>query len=283
MLGVWAKRLVSLVALTASAAGAVATEGGLRQSREAAQERLTPPAPILRHFTFGHRRGVSALLWVQTLAWYGGEAIKLQGKQFADPDKLRHTKRQIDLIIELDPQFSDPYLFAGMLFAYDGKAPLLGISYLEKGVEQFPDNYRFAFYAGALYMHLLRDDAKASDLFLKASRLPEAPVYLAGLASDLKRRESGTETALQTLQALLRENLPEETAVLIRAEVTTLRAVYETEKALDAYKRRFGPPASLEDLVKTGYLNQLPVDAAGDPLQLTAEGKIRARGQARDY
>ena len=68
-----AKRLVAVALVAGCAvAGIRAAEPRLRAVKVEGA-RATPPAPILEYVTFGHRRGVSAALWLQLLTWYGGK------------------------------------------------------------------------------------------------------------------------------------------------------------------------------------------------------------------
>jgi hypothetical protein len=277
MLALPAKRLVAIALLLLAAGGAIrALEPALR-ARQVEYDRTTAPAPILEYVTFGHRRGVSAALWLQLLTWYGGKTMATSRATLHEHADVVFLQKQSRLIIRMDPDFADPYSFAALVLTWYAGEPLAALPFLVAAMSQFPDNWEYPFYYGFIHYHFMNDKKTAATFFLRASRLPRAPAFVPLLAARLLRQEDGTGDAIVTLEEMLRTNPPEWVRNSIQDELVTLRAIDTVEKARARYRQRTGRDATLDDLVAAGYLREIPVDQLGVPVYIDPDGKVNAR------
>lgn len=112
---------------------------------------------------------------------------------------------------------------------------------LEKAREFHPDKAKFHLETGQIYMNRLKDDAKAAEWFLRASKKQDAPYYAARIYAELLRRENKEEEAYAFLKKLHRE-LPD---VPTAQKPVILDRIRELEVDLKVpFWRRFQPENS---------------------------------------
>jgi hypothetical protein len=279
MSGLSTKRSVALVLVLLVAAPALI---GVAEPRLRAQQRVyaqaaNPPPPILHHFTFGHRLGLSAALWLQLLNWYGGEFARTGGpkRHLLRPEQVTFVDAQTELILELDPHFRDPYRFVAMFLMWEARKPERAIDYLAQAMEHHPNHWIYPFYIGFTHFYFLDDDETGGQYILRAAALPGAPAFVPLLGTMLSRRAGATEDAILVLEGILAEGLPEGLETAIEYELADLRAVLNLERAVTAFRTRHQRIPSMDDLLAHGYVPGVPVDADGEPLLLDADGTVR--------
>lgn len=150
-------------------------------------------------------------LWIQTLGLIGsGQYPRLA------QDQARHFYR---LANELDPAFFELYEQGGVFFGFfledsRGAQEILkrGIAAYETGTMP-PAYWRRPF---ALYLHLAyvqayldQDWAQAKQTFLRASQVPNAPLYLSGMSEWLKKESGERELAVRVLKVLIQTTADE--------------------------------------------------------------------------
>lgn len=272
-----AKRLVAVALLAALSALTIGfAEPRLRKSMVEAGQ-AAPPPPMLEYVTFGHRRGVSAALWLQLLTWYGGRSMHKQRAVLDERADVTFLTKQARLIIRMDPDFPDPYSFAALALTWYAGEPRLALPFVEAAMIQFPEVWDYPFYYGFIHYRFLDDKKTAAQFFLRASRLPNVPVFVPLLAAKLMRHEDGTEDAIALVAELLRADLPEPLRAELESERTTLQAIFKAEQARLRFQQRTGRLAALEELVQAGYLDDIPADAYGVPVYIDPNGKVSAR------
>lgn len=172
-----------------------------------------PPLSFLSDYSANWVKLVSAgtwpmavdALWIQTLGLIGSGKYP----QLAQ-DQARHFYR---LANELDPAFFELYEQGGVFFGFfledsRGAQEILkrGIAAYETGTMP-PEYWRRPF---ALYLHLAyvqayldQDWAQAKQTFLRASQVPNAPLYLSGMSEWLKKESGERELAVRVLKVLI--------------------------------------------------------------------------------
>lgn len=205
---------------------------------------------------------------------------------------LFHT---YDVVTDLDPLFTEAYVFGNLFLSLDRRWDLL-YKLTDKSLAGDPKMWLPAWDAGtyALFQaHDYRAALKYLDLALK--RNPQSTIIKRMVANALKY--SGEyETALQYWQDILTENERKEDSwshflvftakhnifdLTIKIDIRTLKA------ALDSYRKARGSlPKNLEALVKSGFLQSLPVDPEGKPYlynsqtgQVTSQSPFNFKGR----
>jgi len=140
------------------------------------------------------------------------------------------------------------------------------------------DNRRWdwvpGFFIGFNYFYFIKDNLEASRQLMEASKVPNAPLALATLASRLAAKSGQTLTAIVFLRAMLEKTEDEDKRKELELRIEALKGVLTLEQALERYRSAFGNEAqSLEELVTSGIIAELPINPYERPFELR-EGVI---------
>ncbi len=160
----------------------------------------------------------------------------------------------------LDPYFQQTYLMAQGFLTWDAKRPDTAIEILDDSRRHRPWDWRPGYYMGFDYYYFLNDYAKASEAFLEAARIKNAPLLLAVLGGRLALKGKRVETAILMLKTMLDDPaLDEKSKKEIGDRIEALKGVLLIENAVKGYRTLYGaPPPSLEILVEKGLLAKIP-------------------------
>jgi hypothetical protein len=185
---------------------------------------LPPPqaAPVL---AMGYRQLWADIDWARMLVYYGTnwrEDVKF---------RFRYLMRFLDNIIALDPKFKRVYEWGSYAVTFQGgkvepEEYELSVRYLERGIQEYPDHWRYYWLAGIrYYIDLTSDDPteerrlreRGAALIEQAMHKPDAPDNLALLAAGLRTELGQKERALENLrQVILTTDDPEGQEKLIQ-------------------------------------------------------------------
>jgi tetratricopeptide (TPR) repeat protein len=102
-------------------------------------------------------------------------------------------------------------------------------TFLEKARAFHPENYRLVMEVAQIYLNRLKDDAKAAEWFLKASRLPDCPYYVSRMYAELLRKQGKLNEAYTYLTGLY-QSLPNDDPYALKNVV--LERIHELEAEL---------------------------------------------------
>ena len=128
----------------------------------------------------GFRLSLAHAYWLYTVQYYG-EHLETDYRFDSLPDI-------VDLVVTLSPRFRQAYI-SGAFALIDAGRPDLSYKLLQRGFEQFPDDWHFPHYIG-FFLYTFADDKKegarqAGEWYAKAAELPGAPAWTGRLAADL--------------------------------------------------------------------------------------------------
>lgn len=221
---------------------------------------------VVSYFAKSQRPLLIDLLWLRALNSIG------------DPDSERKNRALYDYAIflsDLDPQMYQVYSFIGInVPSRRGRAWVnadLADNLFARGIKQFPTDLRLMlFRAGNRYMGM-RDFVGASDLYLAASRLPDAPPYLAPLAVRL-RAHNDARGAIEFTEAMLEQTATPDVRHDLEQKLYDLRVeeqLQEIDRSIVRYREQWGqPPQRLEDLLMAGLYRGPTTDVYGGMLSL---------------
>ena len=182
---------VALLLVGALVAGAGLLHRGYRASRgsKSVDELLYYPSGVwVKQSSLGYETVAADLAWLRGIQYYGEHRQSDQRY-----DMIGHV---MDIVSELDPRFIQPYVFGGFTLAQELKQPERGLALLEKGMRANPENWRLAFEVGFLHYVCRHDYAAAGRYFALASRMPDAPDYVARFAAWSNQRAGNTAMAI---------------------------------------------------------------------------------------
>lgn len=213
------------------------------------------------------------LLWMRSL-----NAIGLRDS--AEKNRALHEYGVV--ITDLDPRFKQVYEFIGLNIPFaTGRNTFVGgdlaCDIFERGLKQFPQDRKLHMYLGFSLFHHQRKYIEASEVFVRASKLPDALPWMALLATRLKSHAGSAEDAVAFTREVLSSELePEERAELEGrlAELEVEVVLQRVDRALDAYKARFGTPARTIDELRVALLYDGPgLDPQGGLISIGADAR----------
>jgi hypothetical protein len=216
------------------------------------------------------------LYWTRVVQYYGDKSV-LHDANFELLWPL------LDVTTTLDPNLLVAYRFGSMFLSEKGPQgagrPDLGIELIQRGIRENPDYWRFYEDLGFIYYFELHDYDKASAAFLEGSKSPDAMTWMKVLAAKVSEQGDNPETSAflwneiytSTTDPQMKENAATHLKLL---KSDKDRAAIDT--ALDDfYKKNSRQAASIQELVSAGILKGVPVDPAGYPYVLNADGNAQ--------
>ena len=145
-----------------------------------------------------------------------------------------------------------------MIIPGEEKTFKLAVSFLEKNLDKTND-WRIPFWLGFNYLQL-RDFNAAGRYFDRASELPGAPGYLAGMRVMSYYQAGNSRMSLAVLNFLL-ESASEKDQGWIKIKIEWLENIAYLEEAVEKFKQRFGRwPEDLNELPRGGIIGSIPKD-----------------------
>ena len=217
------------------------------------------------------------LYWIRTVQHYG------RTKLSADPLKQYDLLYPLlDLTTSLDPHFTIAYHFGAIFLAEDFPAgadrPDLAIALLEKGLRAQPDRWQFAQDIGFVHYWWRQDYAQAAAWFQKASEMPNAANWLAGVAAVTLAEGGNRQSSRRLWQEIANAEEAEWLRVQARFRLRQLDALDQIaalEQLVARYRQQTGQlPQTWIDLVRLRFLAGIPVDPDRHVYQLLQDGTV---------
>jgi hypothetical protein len=246
------------------------------------------PADVSRPFSFGFRSLVADVTFLEAIQVYGGIKKAQTAADGAADD--RALDRLLTYSTDLDPKFAGAYRFAGNAMprhTADDKATnvLQAETILKKGSRERPDDWRIPFALGFIQSYYLGHYGEAAYNLAAAARTAGAPPYLGLLATRAAADAGQLDFAERMATVMASEANEESTREEWQKRLVDLRMERDLrgiEAAIARYRERSGaPPPSLEALVKSGLLNQIPAEPHGGRYQLDKNGEPRSNAAER--
>lgn len=231
-------------------------------------------ALIAKHpsFSFGFRNLLSDVVWL--------EAVQTAGNKRVEDTDYALLARQLNLVVDLDPRFTVPYLLGGLVLSESPNHVKDALDLLARGRPVHPDDWRFPFYIGYTRYFSLGETVEAGRSMREAAGLPGSPPYLPLLAARMLSEARDPQAALDLLASVAgQETDPARRSALERRmrEVAVERDIQFLERAVEMYRGRNGFfPEDLHDLVDAGLIGSVPVEPNGGRYLLDRGGKVRS-------
>ena len=181
---------------------------------------------------------VTDYFWIQTIQAVGKAATR---------DEYRDIYDYADLVTELDPKFRQVYVFAGASIPYSSRGKWFNTEestrLLEKGLIHFPDLVQLRIILAYNLSTFHQQYGRAARILEEASRLPDAPAYLSGLATRLHAQAGNFDAGLELARSLAESAEDPETRAhfeLRLRELVLERELKRVDAAVQAYRQREG-------------------------------------------
>jgi hypothetical protein len=228
---------------------------------------VTSPA-LLARLTLAFDAIAADLYWIRAVQHYG-DTKRSQGHERG----YELLYPLLDLATTLDERFNIAYRFGAILLSEGyplGPAqPDQAITLLEKGLKANPSRWEYLHDIGFVHYWWKRDYITASEWFLKASRVPNAPEWLVPLAASI-RAEGGDRKNARTLWTQILAGAQQEwlrsTAELSLKRLDAEEQIEQLGRVIARYEANTGRVLDgWPTLVRAGYLRGIPLDPGDVP------------------
>jgi hypothetical protein len=273
----WA--VVLPVTLAAGLASVVAAQHQLDTSpQKTSGESLLylPAKKLLMHFTGGMNSVVADLLWLKTIQYTVAE-FESRERRFTWLEHMAQTAT------DLDPLFTGAYEYGGTFLGAIGNDDAAD-RLLRKGMMNRPDRHEIPFEMAKLYILNRREEPGAAGVasyYLGiTAELSDTPDYYLTWAFNLQRAHNLTETGRRIWQNIFEttgDSFMRDLAEQKLHHLNLADACDTLDEVASQYaSERGSPPASVEDLVKAGYLKAIPNDPLGGSFFFDSNGRARS-------
>jgi hypothetical protein len=153
-----------------------------------------PSGKLVEQTAVGYRELAADLVWFQAVQYFGGYA--------KNQHSLAYFNGLIDIVTDLDPYFTFPYIFGAIVMSQDMGDLARGVDILKKGMRANPTAWELPFEIGFLYYVTSRDITAAAHYFDLASRLPGGREKAGRFAAFLYSKAGHAETSIRMWEEL---------------------------------------------------------------------------------
>lgn len=217
----------------------------------------------------GLKGSLAGILWLRHINYFGSRVMKRSLTQ----ETYRWLAENLEGIIRLEPQFSDPPLFASDVLAFFGDRVSEAHRLLLLGLTGQSLSWQIYFRLGVIYMRWYGDYPGAGEWWKFAALSPHSPFWLPGLVQLTLLRYTGEVE--EGIVAVMERRFPvpelEEEWKLIRRFVEELKV---WNQDLKRFRERYHrPPRDLTELVEAGIWEEVPRDPWGGEIRLSRDGE----------
>jgi len=239
------------------------------------------PSPLLKIASLEFDGLASDYLFLKALTFYGST--------FERKERPRVKEGEWDLIndlleasTDLDPYFFDPYYFASANLTWEADRPKETILLLAKGSYYRDWDWTIPYYMGFTEFYFLKNNRRASEFLMEASKRQDAPPFLGTLAVRLAVKGERTKIAIDFIRDTLEKTKDLRTRKELETRLVALQRIFELEEAVSSFKLKQGKlPAHVKDLLDQGLIRQIPKDPFGGRFYLDNEGEVRTTSDFR--
>ena len=206
------------------------------------------------------------LYWLRTVQYYGGVRAFNTGGRFELLWPL------IDITTTLDPRLEIAYRYGAIFLSepwpIGAGEPARGVQILEKGIRLNPRSWRLRWDLGNLWHFFIKDDHRAAQVLVEASKVPGAPYWLESLAGAmLLKSDREVSREIWKHQYEMAEGAIKENALYHLQQLDVLDLRDALKKVADDFSKRNDRfPGSWDELIRAGALRGVPSDPTGVPM-----------------
>jgi hypothetical protein len=238
-------------------------------------ELLLTSSATIKKLSLGYDSLLGDIYWTRAVQYYGARA-GIPGKNFDELWPL------LEIATALDPKLVIAYRFGAIFLSQPGNAGPgrtdLAVKLVERGIAANPNEWTLYSDLGFLQYWHLQDYSGAATTYLRASKIPNAPVWLGMMAARIEQRGGSIETSRMIWSEIYESTKVPEIRSKALAMLEGLKAEEDEQQLntlVDQYKARFGhSPESMPQLIDAGLLRGLPADPKGYPYRLAADGRV---------
>jgi hypothetical protein len=260
-----------IVLLWAAIGAQVATDGAFTTGASGQAVQWIRSPGVVRRLVLGFDSLAADVYWIRAVQYYGSTKLSTSGRK--DYSLLYPL---LDITTTLDPLFNIAYRFGAILLSEEYPngpgQPDEAVALLKKGIAASPDRWEYFRDAGFVYYMWRQDTKTAAEWFLKGSKVPGAPNWLAPLAASVLA-EGGERSAARLLWQQLADSGEQEwirrTAIQRLQLLDAVAGMEQLQPVVNHFYDDMGRfPADWIELARAGRVKGVPLDPTGVPYAL---------------
>lgn len=233
-----------------------------------------PSVKVMKSLSVDQKELAGASLVFKVLMYYGNLMGQPQGSLLSDPGDLQGMSRLLHGAVQLDPYNMDAYYFAQGILTWDAHQYQVANNLLDYGMKYRDWDWFLPFFAGFNSAYFLKDYPKAAHYYNLAGDLSGESLYKS-LASRYMQESGQTDLAIAYLGGMVKTAKNDAVKRSYQIRLQAFQEVRRIESAANRFRAEKGTrPASVEQLVRAGYLKSVPVDPYGGSFYLEPDGKV---------
>jgi hypothetical protein len=230
---------------------------------------------MIRRASLGFDGLMACLYWTRTVQYFGH-------RHFDRAHTYNELAPLLEITTTLDPHMIPPYQFGASFLApappNGAGEPERAVKLMQYGIEQNPDNWQLYYNLGFVYYTELHDYKKASEIFARGAKLPDAHPSMRVLAAQMAEHAGDLQTARMLWSSTYDTAREEDVRQNAIAHLRALQVDEDVSKLQDAVTQ-FGQytgrlPASMAELAGAEQIPIVPTDPDGNPYYLDAQGRV---------
>ena len=233
----------------------------------------TPSATALK-LVCGDQRQALAEWNILKVIFYFGSLTDKRPNSIAAPEYYNMFKT-IESAVELDPYNMDAYYFSQAAFTWEvGHAQDVN-RLLNYGMRFRTWDYYLPYFAGFNAAYFLQKPQDAAMYFKKAAELSGNALFTS-LAARYLYESDQTQIAIPFLRMMIEKSADKTEKALYSRRLEALQATQAIQKGIDQFEKKYGnKPRTLQELVTTKILAEIPTDPYGGSFYLDDKNKVR--------
>lgn len=233
-------------------------------------EQLYLTGTTVRRVCLGFNGLAADWYWMRSLQYVGGKLLNAHqgiGLDNLSALNLKLLASLLDAATTLDPEFTEPYEYAGIILPGVNVADAIRI--INKGIAANPSAWRLYQHLGYIYWQQ-KNFSAAADAYGRGAMIPGAPPWMQAMKAKMLGEGGSPDTAREIYVHMYQEAGDDQVKEMARRHLMRLDSVNEREglrKILAAYRSRSGRcPTSWKDFEPVFRTLRLRLDASGAPL-----------------
>ena len=236
-----------------------------------------PEANVLKYLSADQRYLVADWTILKAILYFGELMEKARGKNvYASEPDYPGMFRVLQTGLRIDPYNADAYYFAQAVYTWDVGRYREVNNLLDYGMRYRTWDSQLPFFAGFNAAYFMKD-YRAGALYLKRAAEIANEQQFATLAAKYFHEAGEDDLAVMFLDVMQKTARDENEKTLYAYRRSALVAAREIQRAVDAYRLRYGnPPERLDLLVSRGFLKAVPEDPYGGQFYLDEKGRVQS-------
>jgi len=236
-----------------------------------------PSGYMIRTLAIGNQGMLADIIWLRFIQYYGEH--RMTDLQY---EYMYHI---LDILTTLDPHFVHAYNLGALMLTHDAKRPDQAFKLLKKFIRDNPEEWRAYFMYGFINYAFMADYKTALQYFRLSSQQPKAgdmPKRWAAYIAMRKINDPRTAWSLWIdLYDHTRDPIEKGIAGMYLKDIAMDIAILDMDSLVQVYRQRYGiNPATINDLVRCGLMEKIPVEPHGDRYYIK-NGKIQSTYQLK--